>query len=62
MNFMDSLCAKCEHNDWETMREIRAAYKAARSELPKHTWCRITDRPEDVRWHSCRYLGGGIDR
>ena len=62
MNFMDSLCASCEHHDWDTMREVRAAYKSAHLPLPDHTWCKVTDRPEDVRWHSCRYLGGGIDR
>lgn len=57
MKFMDSLCAKCEHNNWETMREIRAVYRERGAALPEHTWCNVTDRPEDVRWESCKYLG-----
>ena len=62
MNFMESLCAKCPHHDWDTMRDVRAAYKSAHLQLPKHAWCRLTDRPEDVRWKTCSYIGDIADR
>lgn len=56
MDFMESKCASCGNNDWETMREIRAVYRERGVALPEHTWCKITDQPEDVRWETCAYL------
>lgn len=55
-DYRKSLCFDCKWNDYEHMREIRAAYREAGLELPTHVWCAVNDRPEDVRWVTCAYL------
>lgn len=50
---MVSLCEQCRNYDAETTGNAREDCRKAGVTV-RSVWCRFSDRPEDVRWETCK--------
>ncbi len=51
-----SLCDRCAHSDFATMRMINESRAKAGIHKAEHIWCFVTDQPENPRFDACPYF------
>lgn len=48
-----SLCDMCRNRDGDKMADLQDTWRRAGRAPFRHVWCKLTDMPEEERWHTC---------